>query len=172
MSECINKELLADNTCFGCGHENAAGLQIKVARDPYNSERLIGTFNPKDMHTGFPTIVHGGAIFTALDCISLWTPTVLKPEPEAIWITRSAEVIYKKPYAPGGTIYLESEIIEDTDDWKPVLVSSVAKDKSGGTYVKSKFKVLPITPQKFIEISGLNELPKNWGALLNKNAES
>ena len=86
----LNRALLPGNTCFGCGHHNAAGLHIDVVRDPEEAQVLRGRFEPTADMIGFPGIVHGGAIFTALDCLSTWVAIVLGPNREAAWVLRSA----------------------------------------------------------------------------------
>src|SRR5262245_27048873 len=68
----LNRTLLEGNTCFGCGHQNHAGLKIEIVRDSENAEVLCGRFTPTATMTGFPGIVHGGTVFTALDCLSTW----------------------------------------------------------------------------------------------------
>lgn len=70
----LNKSLLPDNHCFGCGHENANGLKIEVSRDPENENRVIVTFQPENHMIGFPGMTHGGVIYTALDCLASWSP--------------------------------------------------------------------------------------------------
>ena len=81
--EPLNISLLPGNVCFGCGHANHHGLKIEIARHPAKPETLRGRFDPADYMIGFPGITHGGAIYTAMDCLSTWVASVLGPNPGA-----------------------------------------------------------------------------------------
>lgn len=70
MEQILNRDLLPNNQCFGCGLENPAGLRIEVIRDPGSAVTLRAHFLPSPGVAGFPGITHGGAIYTALDCLS------------------------------------------------------------------------------------------------------
>ena len=87
---------LAGNVCFGCGQDNPDGLQILISRDPANAERILGEFKAQNHMIGFPGITHGGAIYTALDCMATWSGMVLRGT-KAMWILRSAEIKYHRP---------------------------------------------------------------------------
>lgn len=68
----LNQALLADNHCFGCRHANPHGLHIEVQHDPADPQRLAGCFQPTPAMIGFPSITHGGMLYTAMDCLSTW----------------------------------------------------------------------------------------------------
>lgn len=166
MTELINRDLLAGNCCFGCGHDNPDGLKIEVTRDPEAADRLTGIFEPKDYMTGIPGIIHGGAIFTALDCMAAWAPTYLRRETRAIWILRSASIKYHRPARQGQTLLLSSLIVEETGEWAPVIVRAEARDREGTLLAEGSFKLLPLGREKFKAIAGIDELPENWRHLL------
>ena len=52
-------------TCFGCGTENEAGLQLVFATKP--SGRLETRFVPRAIHGGWEGVFHGGLMATLLD---------------------------------------------------------------------------------------------------------
>ncbi len=52
-------------TCFGCGPENDAGLQLKFAMRP--DGRLETRFVPRAIHGGWEGVFHGGLMATLLD---------------------------------------------------------------------------------------------------------
>jgi acyl-coenzyme A thioesterase PaaI-like protein len=52
-------------TCFGCGSENEAGLQLTFATRP--DGRLETRFVPRDIHGGWEGVFHGGLMATLLD---------------------------------------------------------------------------------------------------------
>jgi acyl-coenzyme A thioesterase PaaI-like protein len=53
--------------CFGCGHLNRAGHQIKTHWD---GERTITRFTPRPEHTAVPGFVYGGLLASLIDCHS------------------------------------------------------------------------------------------------------
>ncbi len=163
----INKLVLPGNDCFGCGHENEHGLQIEVFRDG-DQERLIGHFKPKAHMIGFPGITHGGAVYTALDCLASWTPTILIPEMKAAWILRSAEIKYLQPAHAALPLTLSASIPKAEKPWKPVVVHTKAHNEEGILLVAGRFKVVPLASEKLRMIAGIDQLPDNWRRLLGE----
>ena len=164
--EIVNRDLLPGSVCFGCGEDNPHGLHVEIRRDGHDPERLVGVFRPRSHMTGFPGITHGGAIYTALDCLAAWTPTVLRPASRAIWILRSATITYHRPALEEKPLHLASHIAEEGEPWKPVLVHAEARDSDGRLLTEGAFKVVPLPPDRFLEIAGRDELPANWRELL------
>ena len=160
--EPVNRVLLPGNTCFGCGHENPMGLRIEIRRDTKNNDQLIGVFNPERHMVGFPGITHGGAIYTALDCMAFWTPTLLRSEVKAFWILRSANIRYLRPAHEGKPLTLSAYIEQEGDQWQPVFVRSEARDEKGKLLAEAQFEVLPLAFDTFKKIAGIEKLPKNW----------
>ena len=160
----INKDLFPENACFGCGHENEHGMRIEIRQAPDGVVGLVGTFVPRPHMSGFPGITHGGAIYSALDCLAAWTPTILKPQERAIWILRSASIKYLRPTYPGTKVALETEI---TGDGTPLEVRAKACDESGGLLVRATFKVVSLSPERFVEVAGLDEFPEEWNKFLD-----
>jgi acyl-coenzyme A thioesterase PaaI-like protein len=163
----LNRDLLPGNTCFGCGHENPGGLQIEIRRDPEKVDQLIGTFNPTHRTTGFPGIIHGGAIFTALDCMAFWTLTILRKEVKAFWILRSANIRYLRPAHDGTPLHLVSYIINEGERGDPADVHAEARDTDGNLLAMGQFTVVPLSPVKFQEVTNIEEIPENWKTLLH-----
>ncbi|UCE17598.1 MAG: PaaI family thioesterase [Gemmatimonadota bacterium] len=166
--ETLNKVLLPENVCFGCGHENPNGLKIEIERDPDNDDRLIGTFNPTNYMIGFPGITHGGAIYTALDCMAFWTPTVLRSEMKVFWILRSANIKYVRPAHEGKLLSLSGWIEKEGTHVDFALVRTEARDEKGRLLTEAKFEVVPLALDKFKKVAGIEELPENWCGLIKK----
>lgn len=160
--EILNRDLLQENVCFGCGHENPYGLKIEIKRDPEDDDCLVGIFNPKSHMIGFPGITHGGAIYTALDCMAFWTPTLLRSETKAFWILRSANIRYVRPAYEGKILLLSGCIEQEGDQWDSVMVRTEARDEKGKLLTEAKFEVVPLPLDKFKKVAGIEELPKNW----------
>jgi hypothetical protein len=58
------------NRCFGCGHENDKGLQLKSFPQ---GEEVIANWMAQPHHEAFPGVLNGGIIGALLDCHSNWT---------------------------------------------------------------------------------------------------
>ena len=160
--EVLNRDLLKGNLCFGCGHENPNGLKIEIRRDPKDDNRLVGIFSAKSHMIGFPGITHGGAIYTALDCLAFWTPTVLRSEKKAFWILRSANIRYIRPAHEGEPLILSGCIEEEGTQVDFVIVRTEARDEKDRLLAEAKFEVVPLSLDKFKKVAGIEELPKNW----------
>ena len=167
MESILNRDLLPDNRCFGCGLHNASGLHIEVVSDPQAEGALRARFNPTSEMTGFPGLTHGGAIFTALDCLSTWVATLHGPNRGAAWVLRSANVTYLKPAPAAETLVLSGRIKEQAGEWEPLLVQAEARRADGMICVQGAFKVAPLSAEKFTEIAGIERMPENWRAFLS-----
>ncbi len=161
----LNVDLLPDNTCFGCGHANARGLQIEIRRDPDSPSRLIGVLHTDEHLAGFPGITHGGALYTALDCLAAWVPKVLRSDAHAIWILRSATITYHRPAHVGLPVRLSGEMASEAGDTAPMVIHCQARSETGALLVEGEFKVVPLTPEKFVSVAGIDTLPPNWASL-------
>lgn len=153
----LNRELLPHNVCYGCGHDNPDGLRIELHAD--GEDRLRGTFVPKDTMIGFPGIVHGGAVYTALDCLACWTGMALRPDRKVLWLTRTGSVKYHRPAAQGRPLTLRSHIRKDEG---ALTVHVEALNEREEIVVDGEFKVVPVDPEQFRQIAGIQELPENW----------
>jgi acyl-coenzyme A thioesterase PaaI-like protein len=166
--ELLNDELLRENACFGCGLTNPDGLKIRVYRDAANAARLLGEFEPSPRMAGFPGITHGGAIFTALDCMASWAGMILRAGPKAIWVLRSASVKYRQPAFQEAPLKLSAEIEEQGADWDAIVVRTEACDSQGRRLVEGRFNVVPLPPDRFLKIAGIREMPENWSVWIDR----
>ena len=157
----VNQDLLPHNTCFGCGHDNAGGLRIEVF-DPGAEKVLNARFTPSDEMVGFPGIVHGGAIYTALDCLSTWVATLLGPNRGAAWILRSANTTYHNPARAGEALELRGWVTMEIGKWDPLTVHTEARRADDAVCAEAEFKVVPLATKKLLSIAGIDELPDNW----------
>lgn len=163
----LNRDLLPDNTCFGCGHHNHAGLRIEIVRDPGSDRILRGRFVPSKDRVGFPGITHGGVIYTALDCLSTWVATLLGPNRTAGWLLRSASAVYHKPAPLGAPLDLVGRIQEQGGAWDPMIVRTEAFRGDGALCVEVDFKVVPLSHDKLVAVAGVERIPDNWRIFLS-----
>lgn len=64
MSELVNRELVNDGYCFGCGLQNPIGLGLTFNWD---GEVYTSLWTPKREHQGWADRVHGGLLALVLD---------------------------------------------------------------------------------------------------------
>ncbi len=166
MSQILNRTILPDSDCFGCGFSNANGLHVEITRDSDNSDQLLATLQPGNHMTGFPGITHGGVIYTAMDCLAAWVPRILRSDTKAIWILRSATVKYHKAARQGETLSLTGSIASEGKQWQPVEVRTEARNPAGDLLTDGAFKVVPLTPDRFKQVAGIEEIPEAWRAML------
>lgn len=164
--EIVNRDLLPGNTCFGCGFENPYGLKVAITRDGDRTDQLIGTLDPPAHSIGFPGLTHGGVLYTALDCIAAWVPTVLRRETKAVWILRGAEVKYLKAAPQGERLALKATIIEEAGPWDAMRVAAEARNSAGEVVAEGVFKVIPLAAERFKAVAHVKTLPEGWQHLL------
>lgn len=161
--------VLPGNTCFGCGQANDHGLHVAIYRDP-DARRLLGEFRPGPEIAGIPGITHGGTVYTAMDCMSTWSGMALK-ETRALWVLRSASTTYHRPAREGDPVSLTASIEEEGGDWDAMQVRVEARNSGDELLVEGRFKVIPLAPDRFKELLGLDELPAGWTDWLEGRAE-
>ena len=162
-------ELLPGNACFGCGQENERGLGITVRRDPADPKRILGEFRPQDHMIGFPGVTHGGAIYTALDCMATWSGMLLR-KTRAIWILRSATMKYHRPAFQGKVLSLSATIESEGGPWDAIEVRAEARDAQQNLLAEGTFKVIPLPPDRFKTMLGIEQLPEGWNRWLGERA--
>jgi acyl-coenzyme A thioesterase PaaI-like protein len=80
--------------CFGCGLENAAGVQIRFYNDGPNAARAEVTL--EDKHQGYPGMAHGGVVATMLDEI-MGRTTLANGDIYRLMYTAKMEVRFRRP---------------------------------------------------------------------------
>lgn len=87
------------NECFVCGPDNPIGLHLVFRLE---DGACVSEFTPGPNHVGYPGVVHGGMIYSALDDVM------------ANWLylrgarayTARCEIRYREPAAPGEKLLL------------------------------------------------------------------
>ncbi len=166
----INKTLLENNDCFGCGHDNPHGYKIEVYAKDGSIDELFGRFTPPDYAIGFPGVTHGGAIYTAFDCIAAWVPTYFRRDVKAVWMLKNASMGYMKPSYQGHAINLHAAIEEEGDKWQPKTVVVRAYNDDEELLSEGRFTFVPLSAERFKYVSGLGELPPNWSKFLKRES--
>ncbi len=107
---------MPDNSCFGCGHENEAGLQI---RSFWQEDECHCIWQPEPKHQGWPNLICGGIIATLIDCHCMASAmaTAIKNEncnvetqPEYRFATGTLTIKYLKPTPLRGVLTLKAKV--------------------------------------------------------------
>lgn len=166
----VRKELvLAGNACFGCGEANSHGLQVSMYCDPSAPGLLLGEFRPGPEVIGIPGVTHGGAIYTAMDCMATWSGMALK-QTKAMWVLRSAQTTYHRPALQESPVSLSASLEEEGGEWDAIRVRVEARDSEDRLLVEGSFKVIPLAPARFKTLVGQDKLPQGWTEWLEGKA--
>ena len=93
------------NSCFVCGPDNPIGLHLHFRLD--DDGRCVADFSPTEHHVGYPGVVHGGIIYSALDdSMANW----LYLRGARAYTARSS-VRYRATVAPGEPLRLEGRAV-------------------------------------------------------------
>lgn len=101
MTETVDRARAAVNevnahNCFGCGTLNVCGLQLTMYPNA-DGNGVWSPFVPAARFEGYPGMIHGGIVCTALDEVMAWSLYR-----EQIWaVTGSLQVRYRRPLAVG-----------------------------------------------------------------------
>jgi acyl-coenzyme A thioesterase PaaI-like protein len=156
----LNDEYLPGNTCFGCGPSNEHGLRIRVLRDGDHTDRLVGTYRPREIHVGFTPIVHGGAQFAALDCMAAWCVFVLRGQTKMIPLTKTATMKYSRPATIAEELSLAARITREPATPRDVfLIESDLRNARGEVLSEASFEYVLLPPDRFRKAVGLDEMP-------------
>ena len=135
----IQERLYPELRCFGCGHANERGLQLRS----YESETIdgtplvVGTFHPWPEHDNGVGYLNGGIISTVLDCHGA-AAVVLEadqqgwePPPGALlpYVTAGLDVSFRRPTPLDEDLSLEAELLESSDSEMTVVSRIVFEGK-------------------------------------------
>lgn len=102
--------------CYGCGHLNEHGLQIKSYWD---GDETVCSFDPQPYHTAVPGYVYGGLIASLIDCHSTGTAAAaaykaegraLDTDPPLRFVTAALHVDYVRPTPIDTTLELRAKV--------------------------------------------------------------
>ena len=102
-SDAFFQKYMPGNVCFGCGHSNDDGLQIKSY---WQGDECVCIWQPEKKHQGWPEITCGGIIATLIDCHCMASAMAtairnenraLGSDPEYRFATGTLHIKYLKP---------------------------------------------------------------------------
>lgn len=104
--------------CFGCGHLNENGHQLKSYWD---GAETVAHFTPQPCHTAIPGYVYGGLLASLIDCHGTGSAAAaayraenraMDSQPPRRFLTGSLNIKYLKPTPLGPTLELRGQIRE------------------------------------------------------------
>jgi acyl-coenzyme A thioesterase PaaI-like protein len=160
----LNKQFIyPGNMCFGCGPDNPEGLRIAIYRDGERTDRLVGTYRPRATAAGFPGIVHGGAQFTALDCMAGWAAFILRNDAlKGMPLTTTATMRFKRGARVETELRLYAEIARESDGRAPFLIKTGIVDSAGEVLSEADYEYMLVPQDKFKRVAGIEELPDHY----------
>lgn len=163
----LNRDLLPGNECFGCGHENPHGLQIEVVDEADAASTLAARFEPPDHATGFPGLTHGGALFTAMDCLATWVVVLFGPNDDRYWLLGSADVSFRRAASVGERLELSGRLVEQgsPEGSEQLLVRIRIRTADGQLVAEGDFEEVPVSPEKFKHVAEVAAIPEPWKVL-------
>ena len=160
----LNKQFIyPGNQCFGCGPDNAEGLRIEIHRDGDRTDRLVGIYRPRATAAGFPGIVHGGAQFTALDCMAGWAAFILRNDPlKGMPLTTTATMRFKKGARVADDLRLYAEIAREAEGKAPFLIKTGIVGPDGEVLSEADYEYVLVPQDKFKRVAGIDQLPDHY----------
>lgn len=98
--------------CFGCGHDNPHGHQLKSYP---RGDHTVARFTPRPEHRAMPGFVYGGLIASLIDCHGVGTAAWAASEgarPVPRFVTGKLEVLFEKPTPTGVELELIGRVRE------------------------------------------------------------
>jgi acyl-coenzyme A thioesterase PaaI-like protein len=96
--------------CFGCGEDNPEGLGIQFRIE---GRRVIGEFQTRPSHQGFPGVAHGGIAAAAIDESMGWAMYAA-----GAWaMTARLQVRFRRPLPLGERLEVSAEVVRDRGRW-------------------------------------------------------
>lgn len=174
----LNRELLPGNACFGCGHRNPHGIGIEVFEAGAGPSGLTARFEPPPRAGGFPGLTHGGALFTAMDCLATWVVLLRGPQDDRYWLLGSSEVSFRRGARVGEPLRLVGRLLpEEADAEGPggeeaLLVRVVTENEGGQRVAEARFREVPVSAEKLRSVAGIREIPDAWRSLVEREREA
>lgn len=163
VTPALNETFLADGTCFGCGRANPDGLHIRIHRVEGHDDRLVGRYEPRALHAGFPQIVHGGLQFTALDCMAGWVQFVLRQPGRAMPLTTGGTIRYRKPVRVDQALTLSAQITREAAGPRdPLAIHCEIHDAAGDLLTEADFEYVALPLERFLKAVALEAVPDTY----------
>jgi len=136
------------NHCFGCGHDNPQGMQLKFTLDE-GSRQAICHFKLSRKYTGPPGHSHGGIIATILD----EAMGKVNKFRNVLALTSSMEIKYLKPVPLGQMLTVTAQ--EQSVDGRRHINTAEISNAKGEVLARSTGTFIAIDPEKMFARHGI-----------------
>lgn len=128
-------EFFYDHMCFGCGRQNPYGLHLQFT---LQGEKVVAQFIPEEKHQGYPGIMHGGLITTALDEVMARTINVQG------WhgVTARLELRFREQVPIGENITFEAWITKQRKKIVDLEARAVLNNGKIACEAKARFMII------------------------------
>ena len=128
------KKVPESKGCFVCGEGNPSGLKLGLFHD---DGMVTAKYNPKEDHTGYENIVHGGIISAILDEVMVWTPWSVTGKQ---CVTAEIMLRFIKPLKLGSKVTVTGKLIRSMG--KLHYAEAQMKDADGVVYATATGKYI------------------------------
>jgi acyl-coenzyme A thioesterase PaaI-like protein len=125
--------------CFVCGAENPHGLQLRFR---WEADAVQSSFQPRAPHEGYPGVVHGGVIASALDETMFWAAAYASRE---FHVSVEMAVRYQEKVVVGQSYLLLARTVREQR--RVCFTEAELRDVTGKVCASATGKFFPLRPQ-------------------------
>ena len=131
-------------SCFVCGEENIAGLQLRFFVE---DDKVKTLFAPKPHHCGYHNVVHGGVVAALLDETIAWAANRALAR---MTVTAELKIRYRRPVPGDREMHVVAEITKSNR--RAAYGKGVILDASGEEYASAEGVFLPLSAEETLLI--------------------
>ena len=131
-------------TCFVCGEENHAGLQLRFFVEDGKVKAL---FQPKPHHCGYANVLHGGLVAALLDETMAWAANRALAR---MTVTAELKLRYRKPVPGNRPTLVWAEITKSNR--RIAYGNSAIVDDTGEEYASAEGSFIPLSVEETLVI--------------------
>jgi len=146
---------LGQNRCIVCGLANPEGMRACFRVE---GETVVCEHTFDDRWIGYPGLVHGGATSAIMDDLLVWTLAGLRKK---LSFTVDLHLRFRAPVHVGRKLRMVGKL---TGDRRGIFSvdGSMADVASGETLTEASARLIVVSREKFIEITGVPEIAPEW----------
>lgn len=146
MSSSDNGRVYLPNsrTCFVCGEENVAGLQLRFFVE---NNTVLTHFMPKPHHCGYANVVHGGVVAALLDETMAWAANRALAR---MTVTAELNIRYLRPVPGDAQSLVWAEITRATR--RIAYARGAVVDGAGTELARAEASFLPLSADETLNI--------------------
>lgn len=131
-------------TCFVCGEENSAGLQLRF----FVEDGKVKTFfRPKPHHCGYRNVLHGGVVAALLDETIAWAANRALAR---MTVTGELRIRYRKPVPGDREMLVWAEITKSNR--RIAYGAGAIVNEQGEEYARAEGSFLPMSAEETLQI--------------------